>query len=311
MKCIIMGMALSLTFGVYAEEEKDAVQLTEAAVKPEWEKLKSAAAEYVKAFNNKDAGAIAELFSEEGEILLAEDVKLVGQDAIAEYYNRVFNEHPDSQVGLEATSVHFETPELVVEEGAVVFSEGDEVLSTHFYVAIIGKQEDGTWKILQSRNREVLESTANKALVEIGGLVGDWVARWDDSAYKVDFKWDPSGAWIVGNGRYISPDTETVHIKIRIGWDAAAEQMVSWSFDSLGGHSHSVWVKGEEGWSIKAEGVNAQGETTSSKQAVRVEEDKSVIWEFTQREVAGEQEEDFEMRLVKTPPKPFTSPAGE
>ncbi|MGJ8672203.1 YybH family protein [Rubritalea sp.] len=312
MKCIIFGVALSLTAALNAEEvAEESVEIIEMAENPEWEQLESAAKAYVKAFNDKDAGAIAGLFADEGEILLSEDVKVAGYDAIEQYYTRVFDSNPTAQVGLEATSVSFETPELVVEEGAVVFSEGEEIVTTFYYAAIIGKQQDGSWKIIQSRNREVLDSEANQALDEIGGIVGEWVSKWDDSSYKVDFKWDPSGAWIVGDARYISPDTEPMHTTIRIGWDAAAGQLVSWSFDSLGGYSKSTWSKSDGEWTMDASGVNAQGELSTSKQSVVVEVGRSVRWKFTERVVAGEEEEDFEMRLVKTPPKPFTTPKGE
>ena len=317
MKNILAGLTLAVTSFLYAEEkeasvvEEGAVDIFSQVEDPEWQKLKGAAGEYVKAFNSRDAKAIAELFAEDGEILLFEDVKLVGRDAIEQHYTRVFDSNPDSKVGVEATSVRFITPSLVVEEGRVVFGAGEEVLSTHHYVAIIAKQESGEWRIVQSRNREKSDTEANDHLSEMEGIVGDWVAKLGDASYKIDFRWDPSGAWLIGKGRYSSPDTEPVHTTTRIGWDSSLAKIVSWSFDSMGGFSKSVWTKSDSMWVMEANGVNGVGEFTSSNQSVAVEAARKVVWKFTNRVIGDALEDDFEMRLVKTPPKPFTNPQSE
>jgi uncharacterized protein (TIGR02246 family) len=311
MKRIIFGTGFFLTSFLFAQEEAEIIEevlVEEAAEDPEWEKLKTAAAAYVKSFNDKDADAIAALYADEGEILLTEDAKVVGRDAIAQHYARVFDNNPNAEVGLEATSVTYVTPTLVLEEGTVYFTEDDETVSTHNYATINEKGDDGKWRIKQSRSREVEESVANDELDEISGVIGDWVALIGEGKYKVNYRWDPSGAWIIGKGRYIAPDIEPITSTVRIGWDESLKQIVSWSFDSLGGHSRSTWSMVDGTWTMKAQGVNASGETTRSSQTVEVSNAENVTWKFSDRSVGGEAADDFEMRLVKTPPKPFVTP---
>ena len=81
MKYFIFGSLIAISSPLIAE--KKSVELTpETADNPEWVKLKTAASRYVKAFNEKDAAAVAALFTENGEILLQQDVKLVGHDSL-------------------------------------------------------------------------------------------------------------------------------------------------------------------------------------------------------------------------------------
>ncbi|MFC4992594.1 YybH family protein [Rubritalea tangerina] len=303
MKCLIFGSLVALGSLAIADEQAGAQD------NPEWVKLKSAAERYVKAFNEKDAKGVAALFAENGEILLQEDVKIAGRDGIEQHYARVFDSHPEAKVGLEATSVRFVTPRLVVEEGAVHFTTGADEVSTHLYIAILALQEDGEWKIVQSRNKEVTESESFDRLGDIEGLVGDWVASvGGNGKFSMKFRWEPSGAWMIGKGRYASPDTEPVTMTVRIGWNPAVEKIVSWSFDSEGGFSKAVWTEGEGKWLLKAQGVNGQGESTSSTQTIEVLGSESVLWSFSSRVIGDAMEDDRAIKLVKSPPKPFLTP---
>jgi len=311
MKYFILGSLLALGSPLMAEEK--AVKATpDTADNPEWVKLKTAASRYVKAFNEKDAAAVAALFAENGEILLQENLKIAGHDAIEQHYNRVFDGDPESKVALEATSVRFVTPKLVVEEGSVHYITGGDEVSTHLYMVILALQDDGKWLIVQSRNREVTDKVAYDKLSDIEGLIGDWVASiGDNGKFTMDFRWDPSGAWMIGRGRYASPDIEPVTMTIRIGWNPAVDKIVSWTFDSEGGFSKAIWTESGDKWMMKALGVNGGGESTSSTQTIEVVDTEAVLWSFTSRVIGNDLESDRAIKLVKTPPKPFLNPKSK
>ena len=310
MKYVIFGSLLALSSPLIAEEKAVAV-VPDKAGSPEWVKLKTAASRYVKAFNDKDAAAVAALFAENGEILLHEDLKIAGYDAIEQHYTRVFDSNYESKVALEATSVRFVTPRLVVEEGSVHYITGDEI-STHLYMVILALQDDGQWLIVQSRNREVTDSEAYDKLSDIEGLVGDWVASvGGNGKFTMNFRWEPSGAWMIGRGRYVSPDTDPVTLTVRIGWNPAVDKIVSWTFDSEGGFSKAVWTESSDKWVMKALGVNGEGESTSSTQSIEVVDTEAVLWSFTSRVIGDDMEDDRAIKLVKTPPKPFLTPKSK
>jgi uncharacterized protein (TIGR02246 family) len=310
MKHVIFGSLLAISSPLLAEEKSVAV-IPDKADNPEWVKLKTAASRYVKAFNDKDAAAVAALFADNGEILLHENLKIAGHDAIEQHYTRVFDSNHEAKVALEATSVRFVTPRLVVEEGSVHYITGDEI-STHLYMVILALQDDGQWLIVQSRNREVTDSVAYDKLSDVEGLIGDWVASvGDNGKFTMDFRWEPSGAWMIGRGRYVSPDTDPVTMTVRIGWNPAVDKIVSWTFDSEGGFSKAVWTESSDKWVMKALGVNGEGESTSSTQSIEVVDTESVLWSFTSRVIGDDMEDDRSIKLVKTPPKPFVTPKSK
>lgn len=275
----------------------------------EWLKLKGAAAAYVDAFNRRDTALLTELFAADAAIHLTSQIKIVGHEEIKEYFRDIFEQSPDVKIGLEATAVHFKSPTRVVEKGSVVMDSKGKT-STHYYVAEIRKQEDGKWRIQNSKGVMAGENVASDSLAEVSGIIGDWVATIVDARYKVTYMWDPSGAWIIGKGRYVSPDTEPIHTTTRIGRDSKTGSIVSWSFDSMGGYSQSHWMKVGDEWQLQANGVNAEGQSSRSKQIITLVDSHSVNWRFTERELEGENLEGFSMRLVKSPPKPFTSMEG-
>ena len=310
MKYVIFGSLLAISSPLIAEEKAVAV-VPDKAANPEWVKLKTAASRYVKAFNDKDAAAVAALFADNGEILLHEDLKIAGHDAIEQHYTRIFDSNHEAKVALEATSVRFVTPRLVVEEGSVHYITGDEI-STHLYMVILALQDDGQWLIVQSRNREVTDSVAYDKLSDVEGLIGDWVASvGDNGKFTMDFRWEPSGAWMIGRGRYVSPDTDPVTMTVRIGWNPAVDKIVSWTFDSEGGFSKAVWTESSDKWVMKALGVNGEGESTSSTQSIEVVDTEAVLWSFTSRVIGDDMEDDRSIKLVKTPPKPFLTPKSK
>ncbi|PQJ28021.1 SgcJ/EcaC family oxidoreductase [Rubritalea profundi] len=310
MKYVIFGSLLAISSPLIAEEKAVAV-VPDKAANPEWVKLKTAASRYVKAFNDKDAAAVAALFADNGEILLHEDLKIAGHDAIEQHYTRIFDSNHEAKVALEATSVRFVTPRLVVEEGSVHYITGDEI-STHLYMVILALQDDGQWLIVQSRNREVTDSVAYDKLSDVEGLIGDWVASvGDNGKFTMDFRWEPSGTWMIGRGRYVSPDTDPVTMTVRIGWNPALAKIVSWTFDSEGGFSKAVWTESSDKWVMKALGVNGEGESTSSTQSIEVVDTEAVLWSFTSRVIGDDMEDDRSIKLVKTPPKPFLTPKSK
>lgn len=276
---------------------------------PEWLKLKGAAAAYVEAFNGKNGELLAELFANDAVIHLTPQIKVVGRDAIKKYFQNIFTVNPKSKIGLEATAVSFQSSKNVVEKGMVVVDNEGE-LSTHYYVAQITKQDDGKWRIQNSKGVIAGAGASNEELAEVAGIVGDWMARLGDAKYKVTYMWEPSGTWILGKGLFLSPNTEPIHTTSRIGIDAKTGNIVSWSFDSMGGYSHSSWKKVGDGWQLEANGVNAEGQSSKSKQIISLVGSNSVDWIFTERELGGKSAEDFGMRLVKSPPKPFASMEG-
>jgi hypothetical protein len=73
-----------------------------------------------------------------------------------------------------------------------------------------------------------------------------------------------------------------------IGWDAAAKQVRSWTFDSDGGFAEGSWTKKNDRWFIRKSGVLADGSQASSFNILRYLNDDAFSIQSVQRTVDGE-----------------------
>ncbi|WP_018970181.1 YybH family protein [Rubritalea marina] len=271
-----------------------------------WAKYQTIAERYVEAFNQKNSSALTALYADQGEILLQENVKLAGHDAIEQHYMMIFDSEPNAVVNLTRASIRFITPQLVLEEGSIRFNSHEENNSAYLYQLISQQQADGEWKIVQSRNHDVSAKPAFEALQQIEGLVGDWVAPLSEHGkLTINFRWDPSGSWLMGRGQYSMGDDDPTLLTMRIGWDPIKERIISWSFDSNGSHSQASWKHIDHHWEISSTGINALGKPISSTQRVEAIDQSSILWGFTERLIGKSMKDDEAVKLIKTEPKPF------
>lgn len=287
-------ISVCLSSASIAEEDQD------------WSKLETIAQRYVDAFNQKKPHELSELFAEDGEILLMENVKLAGHDAIEQHYMSIFDSEPNAKVELTRASIRFITPKLVLEEGSIRFNSLQEKNTAYLYQIISQQQADDSWKIVQVRNHDVSQKPAFAALQKLEGLVGDWVAPLGEHGkLTINFRWDPSGSWLIGRGLYNTDIMNSTQLTMRIGWDPIHKKVISWSFDSNGSHSFATWTQAGQHWEISSNGTNALGKPISSKQIVETIDKSSILWGFTQRLTGRDSQDDEAVKLIKTQPKPF------
>ena len=147
----ILGFA---AFNLRAQEEKS----------PEIAGLEKAAKDYVAAFNNKDAAAVAALFTENGEItdLNATDVTS-GRAEIQARYEAIFAGPKAPKIALEVDSVRLVGPGLAIEDGTVHSTPPgeDPVPSSLDYTAVLLKNEAGVWQIASTRDRGTVVTRRN------------------------------------------------------------------------------------------------------------------------------------------------------
>jgi uncharacterized protein (TIGR02246 family) len=270
--------------------------------------LQKAAADFVVAYNNKDAAALAKLFTEDGEItdLTGEDLT-VGREQIQARYEAVFANKP-LQIAIEVDSVRLVAPNLAIEDGTHHLTPADDETvppKSTAYTAVLAKDESGEWRIASTRNlKDVTEAPGHlAALADV--LMGEWTYR-DPEGIRLDlaFGWDASGNFLIGEMLTTTADAEPQAGTIRLGWDAAKQQVTSWMFDAEGGFTHGFWIATDDGWLIRSEGTTAEGETLTANQQLTTEGADTIIWAASQRIVNGKELADKTLRLVRQAPEP-------
>ena len=281
---------------------------------PEVTGLRTAAAEYLTAYNDRDAKGIADLFTENGEItdLTGEDI-ISGREAILAHYQERFSEDGLPLAAVEVASVRLVAPNLAIEDGTVHLTPANGIRPTSSmkYTAALVKDDAGKWLIGSTRDlSDVTESSG-----QLSGLAQDLIGRWSSQISGVQmgltFDWDTSENYIIGELLTTSPDGTTQTGTMRIGWDGARDTITCWNFDSAGGFSKGDWTRTDAGWNIRTEGTTSTGESRTANQYLSFENADTIIWTVKDRMINGEKLENVVLRAVRKNPTPSADSAAE
>lgn len=273
------------------------------------ETLGLAAERFVEAFNKRDAPAIAALFMPQGEIRGRDGTIISGRDGIEDFYTTLFAGDTVPGVALEASGIHFITPEIAIEDGVVHFTYAeDEPVRSISYSATQVRQADGTW--LTAISRDKLEVTPpSEQIKPLHWLIGEWTLEGDEGV-RVDmvFQLDGRENYLLGEGLMTDPEGDAQSSSLRIGWNPATSSICWWNFDSEGGQTTGQWARNDNQWLIHNSGVTAENEATTSSQTLTREGADSMVWEASRRIVAGEILPDISFRFVRRAPGPGSKP---
>lgn len=293
--CII-ALSMLATPGIQAEEPA-----------PDISGLEKAAADFVVAYNEKDAQAIAALFTENGEIsdLTAEDVT-TGRDEIIERYEEMFSAEDAPSIAIEVDSVRLVGDGVAVEDGTLhLTSPGEDFPArSTTYSAVLQKNAEGVWKIASTRNLKDVTSAGGHLAGLAEALIGDWTCQKDDVRFDIAFGWDDSGQYMIGDLLVTKADAKPLNSTLRFGWDEARDTISSWTFDDAGGFAKADWTELDGMWQVRTEGNTAEGETMSANQKLSFQGKDTFLWSGKDRLINGESQPEATLRFVRQSPEP-------
>lgn len=287
----------------------DAPQGSQAAApsSPEARGVREVVDAFVRAYNAKDAKAIADQFAEDGRIVEPDGSITTGREAIERRYREAFEESPDASIEVTSDNVRLLAPDVALEEGrATLHSEGVPARPRRYHAIYV--RRDGHW--LQSSIYDIADEPSSEApadrLKEIEWLVGEWVDEGDGAVAHTTCRWDATRAFLVRDFDLKIGDRAALSGTQRIGWDPSTGQFRSWVFDSEGGFSEGKWTRDGDRWVIKNEGYVPDGRVVTATNIITREGKDRVRWSTTDRTLGGEALEDnAEVILVRMPPKPM------
>jgi uncharacterized protein (TIGR02246 family) len=249
--------------------------------------IRATAAAFIKAFNAGDAKAVAELFTPNGTIADEQGNVFKGRKAIEEQYAEFFKAHPGVRMQLAIKAIDFPSATTAVEDGVTqLMTKNSDPPSAARYT-VVHVQEDGKW-LMASVREAAMPVTSNFAqLQELGWLVGDWESKSNGVTAHSQTRWIANKSFLQ---RTFSVNRDGMQVASGmqiIGWDPRSERIVSWTFDSSGGHGMGVWNAMPEGWGIDSTGVTADGVPTTAKDhLIRVPGETNVFgWRSVDRKL--------------------------
>ncbi len=312
MKLITLALITSLASPLCAQEPKSESPAATAAVpageaSPEITGLRQAAADFVIAYNKKDAAAVAALFTENGEVsdLKGEDV-ISGRAGIEAYYKDIFSADDAPSLAVEVGSVRLVAPDLAIEDGTAHFTPPgeDEPARSNSFTTVLRKDGNGAWQVASTRTLGDATSAEGHLADLADDLKGDWTSQKGDTRLDLAVGWHASGKYLSAKLLVTKADADPLTTTVRLGWDAARKTITQWTFDDAGGFARAYWTPTDTGWLIRTEGTTADGETTSANQQIVFDGKDAFTWSSKDRLINGESIPDNELRVVRQAPEP-------
>jgi uncharacterized protein (TIGR02246 family) len=244
---------------------------------------------YVRAFNARDTKALAGFWSPEAvytDRVTGEQV--VGREAIASQFDALFDSAKDLKLEVRVDSIQFVSPNVAIERGMARFlspeAGPDEVDYSAVYV-----RRDGEWLLDRvTDDPEQIVQSHYEHLKDLEWMIGSWVDQDENTRIATDCNWTKNKNFITRSFTVSIDDQIDLSGMQFIGWDAAAKQIRSWTFDSDGGFSQGTWSKKENRWYVRKKGTTADGRQAAAVNIITYVDDDAFKLQSTQRTVAGE-----------------------
>jgi uncharacterized protein (TIGR02246 family) len=259
---------------------------------------------FVKAYNARDAKAVANLFAAEAQAIDEDGETAQGRDAIERRVAATFADAPQGRIQIDVGSIRMIGSALAIETGQakVTPSPGSEP-NVSRYTAVHIKSRDGKWLLAFVRETEESEITNAERLKPLEWLIGDWIDESPDSVVITSCKWSDNKNFLLSDINIRVQGRNAMHLTQRIGWDPLTKQIKSWLFDSEGGYGESFWTRAGDRWLVKATAVRRDGTTASMTNIYTPTGKDAYTWQTTDRVVAGEVLPPVEIKVVRKPPE--------
>ena len=260
---------------------------------------------FAKAYNARDAKALAALFTRDAQIVDEDGNTARGREAIERVFGRVFSEHPQGRIEIAVQSIRFVSPAVAVEEGSSTVTRAPGEPPERSRYMVVHVNQDGRWQMGYARDLSEEAASAETELKQLQWLIGDWVDESPDSLIVTSYRWADGQHYILGQFTVQIGGRPAMTGSQRIGWDPLAKKIRSWVFDSEGGFAEGLWTREGNRWIVKMTGVTREGKPASATNVTtRINKDR-MTWESRDRVVGGETNPAIEpVPIVRKPPSP-------
>jgi uncharacterized protein (TIGR02246 family) len=250
--------------------------------------IKTNAKAFVAAFDKGDAKATAAFWTPDGDYVDETGRHMKGREEIEKAFTEFFSENKGLKVQIQVESLRFVTPDAAVEDGVTSVAEPDGSPPSRARYTAVHVKKDGKWMLSSVRDSPYAPPTEYGHLKDLEWLIGDWADETENDAVgRASFEWSETQNFIVGTFSAAVKNVEVAGGEQRIGWDAAAKQVRSWSFDDDGGFAEATWTKDGDQWVVKSERVLPDGKKVVATNIITRVGADALTWQSKNRTVDG------------------------
>jgi uncharacterized protein (TIGR02246 family) len=313
--CLLLAVGFSGLLGEPSRADQPggtSAPAKSAAANPDLEAIHKSAKAFEAAYRAKDAEAIAAGFTPNGEVVDTEGNVVRGRAAIADEFRKIFQEHPEGRMSVTILSVRFAVPDVAIEDGTTTLVRSRNEPPMHERYAAVQVKIDGRWLVASTRdltpNTEAIPIPERLKPLEF--LIGDWVDESEEAMISGSYRWGEGRKFLTHEFTVKRAGSPMMKGTQRISWDPLRHEIMSWTFDSQGGHSEGTWTWDRNHWLIKMHGVSAMGQPSSATAFLTPLGHDAYRWESTDRVLGGMAAPDTTVTIVRKPPEPHETATG-
>ena len=283
-----------------------------SAVNADEQAIHKSAKAFEAAYRAKDADAIAAGFTPNGEVVDTDGNAVRGRAAIADEFRKMFQEHPEGRMTVSIQSIRFAAPDVAIEDGTTTLVRGHTEPPLHERYAAVQVKIDGHWLVASTRdlmpNTQVIPIPERLQPLEF--LIGDWVDESEEAMIAGSYRWGEGRKFLTHEFTVKRAGSPVMKGTQRISWDPLSHTIMSWTFDSQGGHGQATWTWDRNHWLIKMHGVSSTGQASSATAFLTPLGHDAYRWESTDRVLGGTSAPDTTVTIVRKPPEPHETAGG-
>lgn len=254
--------------------------------------LTATATAFAEAFGRGDAKALASFWMPDGDLIGIDGHMLKGREAIAADFAKLFAEQAGLSLRIEIKSLRFPTPDTAIEDGATSVLHPNRGLPSRARYTNTLVRRDGKWLLASVRESPYVPPSHVEHLRPLEWMIGEWAQDVAEGPIALaSFGWSPDRNYILVARGVAVDDVILDNGTERIGWDAAAKLIRTWTFEPDGGFGEGAWTRedGAEGgtWKSRMSFVLSSGSLmTSTSVVTRVDAD-TITWRATEQVLDG------------------------
>jgi uncharacterized protein (TIGR02246 family) len=234
---------------------------------------------FVKAFESRDAKALAAHWSADGEYRNDAGVQLRGRDAIEAAFATLFANTPEVKAEIHRDSLRFLSRDTAVGEGRVAVRRGLAAAQTHAHYTTFLVREEGHWQLAQLTEAD----DGEVSVADLDWLVGEWKSTPRQGAeIQTTYSWAPNRKFLKVQFSLKEKEIELSGQQV-LGVDPATDAIHSWTFEADGGVGEGEWSRDGDHWTIAAQGTLADGTTLTETNILRRIDADTFTWQSVNR----------------------------
>lgn len=261
-----------------------------AEANPDDAAINKTAAAFVDAFHQGDAKTIAALYIPNADYVDVDGQVFEGRDVIEKLYADFFAINKGYQLRLNIDSRKFPSPGVAIEDGISVVIAPDGTAPVRTRYTNVFSNVDGKWLLASVREGRAVDPSNYEHLRGLEWTIGEWIdVEPSGHAGHVSFVWAPGDNFIVSTRTEDFKDQDLLRTTQWIGWDAAAKQVKSWSFQADGGTDLSTWTQDGKSWTVNTDSVLANGSKVNSTSVITLVDQNNITWQMKDQKMDGKE----------------------